>query len=203
MLTSCASCAEPLPIDVPTRTVTCASCSAQTEVAVDVWGDLLVLLDDEYELLEEGRVRHHTTSIASMDAHASFTRTMPRCACGVALPLDASSDVSCACGRVMHVGPLPSWLSVLSPTAQAIYHADANASFAKPTALTCPRCGGALDIEKSVTRCRFCATNVAMTVRAGHQPQTFYVRFDGETVRARRARVAREANEYNARNKPT
>ncbi|MGH7296871.1 MAG: hypothetical protein ACRELB_18170 [Polyangiaceae bacterium] len=220
LLTSCSRCGQPLPINAPALSARCAACNASVAVVADVWGDLLVLFDDEHELLTEGTTRHHGTSIASMDARCSFARSFPSCdGCSTPLPLDialdADLDLRCAsCGRAARVYPVPGWLRDVCATAQQIYALDGGArpspghaapadasGAAGPVAIVCPQCGGALHASADgarVVRCRFCSADVVLPART---VQEWFVRFDGETAAHRRARVAREANEHNARMK--
>ena len=68
--------------------------------------------------------------------------------------------------------------------------------------MTCPACGGGLhpgaDGDR-LARCRFCSAEVVLPAR---KVEVWFARFDGETAAHRRARVAREASEHNARAKP-
>jgi DNA-directed RNA polymerase subunit RPC12/RpoP len=127
VLTSCARCGQPLPINAPVLSVRCGGCNTDVAVPAGFWGDLLVLLDDEHDLLTEGKPRHLTWTIASIDARCSWARALPCCGgCGQSLPLDialdAERDLSCpGCGHGVSVYPVPGWLREVSPTAQQVY----------------------------------------------------------------------------------
>jgi DNA-directed RNA polymerase subunit RPC12/RpoP len=227
VLSSCSRCGQPLPINAPVLSVRCGGCNADVAVPAGFWGDLLVLLDDEHDVLTEGKPRHLTSSIASSEARCSWARALPCCGrCGQSLPLDialdAERDLSCpGCGHGVSVYPAPGWLREVSPTAQQVYsderspgRAPPNAPSAgmsdapKPIVMPCPQCGGTLKLggdSQRLVQCHFCSADVFLPdalwsrlhpVRTVHE---WYVRFDGETVAQRRARVAKEANEHNAR----
>lgn len=219
-----------MPINAPVRRAHCRGCDASIDVPVDVWGDLLVLFDDEHEHLTLGQVRHHGTSIAGVDARCSFALTSPTCErchalVPVDIPLDLRHDVPCgACGTRFHVYPVPEWLQKLSPTAQQIYARDLGEAHGEsgmqasipqgtaPIVMSCPQCGGSLRLGSDVTRtltCHYCTSDVYLPddlwqrIHPAKTVKEFFVRFEGETVAARRARASREANEHNAhRGKP-
>jgi hypothetical protein len=213
LLVTCTSCGHPLPVNAPGLSARCGACDAVVRVPAGVWGDLLVLFDDEHQHLTEGTTRHHTANLASMDdVRCTFALCLPRCACGTALPLDvaldAEVDVSCTgCSRRTRVYPVPGWLRAVCPTAEQVFSLDRGAgrdpsevqAASAPVVIACPACGGGLHLAADgdrVARCRFCSAEVVLPAR---KVEAWFVRFDGETAADRRARVAREANEHNAR----
>jgi hypothetical protein len=101
---------------------------------------------------------------------------------------------------------VPGWLHEVCTAAQQIFSLDRGAgrdpgdaaAAAAAVVLACPACGGGLHVADGdrVARCRFCSAEVVLAAR---KVEPWFVRFDGETAADRRARVAREANEHNAR----
>ena len=134
VLVTCTGCGQPLPVNAPGLSARCGACDGVVGVPAGVWGDLLVLFDDEHEHLTEGVTRHHTGNLATADdVRCTFALSVPRCGCGAALPVDvaldteADVDVGCpSCGRRARVYPVPAWLREVCSTAEQLVRLESS-----------------------------------------------------------------------------
>lgn len=204
--TECPACGAHLPVNGPAPEVDCADCGQRTAVPRDL---LVGLLRDA----EERWPRGEADTVTLGDITWRFTREpveAPACpACDAELPRDWPVDAPLACpscrAEVPSEAP-PGWLARAAPTGTRILGGELDQTRdgqpERPVALQCPSCGAGLSIthrHQRLTPCDRCGSNVHIpdaVWRALHPPRTvrpWTLRFDGESVPARRAREQAEA----------
>lgn len=220
--TECNHCGAPVPLDAPALELSCAQCTEQVSVPASLWGKMLHELDDQIDELAEGGGHTVNKVIGGQKLVYGIKREMPHCEkCNAPLavadfPVGTSQNFACAqCGDPASTEPAPDWVVEVAPNARQLYRVDPDPELAgsgaialepaaapRPIALSCPSCGGGLQItvdHPRLTPCRFCGADVYLpdpVWRKLHPVKVvtpFYVRFEGLTQRERAA--AEEAQE--------
>lgn len=171
MSVTCDHCAQPVPVNGPTRSVHCPNCDGDSRPPD---------LPEELVLAARGAM-----TIPSRYQHRSFKSPEPQCwKCGTGVPLGTFIE-QCGetalfpcpqCGTGLPTYPAPAWLRAELPTARQVFGGDAETTQAEgglplevdqqraaPIVMTCPQCNGALTITADTPRtvtCSYCSTNV-------------------------------------------
>ena len=194
--TSCDHCGAQLPINAPDLEVTCGACWAVSRVTPKVVAELVEDLDEKLAAARPGAVRAPTITF-DRTYQAECSWSTPICGrCGARLPEVTpgwSGSLVCpSCATRHRSFPAPAWMrQVYSPATQIIC-SDSTASSqadAKPILMSCPRCGGGLNITADTPRaftCQYCSGTSELPEpvwNALHPPATkvepWFVRFEG------------------------
>ena len=169
--TDCVHCGDQVPINGPTRSVTCSRCLKPTPVAPDEWTSTVATASRNMRRLGD-----------AFDC-PTFDSRLPRCAqCGTHFPFDPSwvgddRTFACpSCQEAVTTFPAPEWLRAeLAQVVQLVGAEpesaaegeegaqDDDPSAMQPVAFKCPSCDGSLSISREtprVSQCQYCRTDV-------------------------------------------
>ncbi|MBZ0119604.1 MAG: hypothetical protein K8H88_21615 [Sandaracinaceae bacterium] len=233
--TSCGECGQPVPLTSLTEQAVCPYCHASNEIPREIWEQIVVEAD---EASDDGSSTEGSQLEGAREVFYTITCGKPRCeACHKplavgALAIGESRNFTCTeCGDPASTEPVPDWVGV--GPAKQLYSVEPKGSLAghealampekaaRPIAMSCPRCGGGLEITASSERllaCRFCNADVYLPdpiwrrLHPVKRVMPFYLRFEGpsrarrkrdrEALRAERdARLAAQRQEEQERNR--
>lgn len=183
VMLDCPHCGNPVVVNGPLLHPACTSCQKRVEMPADVWKDILLDFEREYESLKPGSGSNATVMTGSLTIkYSSVKLPPPDPACPTcqenwdiaSLSTGTDGEMRCRkCGRTTPVFPAPGWLSDRIPTARQVFFADREHAGAdeggepsesfRPIALSCPLCGGGLLITPEMERtvpCRYCNADV-------------------------------------------
>jgi hypothetical protein len=145
----------------------CEACHTPATVTAEDWAAIL------------GYAAQGFLDDFNLDCYNVHARTrpsaLPACAeCAAPMPLDqlavgTSATIACTCGAALATYPAPSWLKAGLPAIDQVFEthetsgASSSSQRAQAVVMSCPSCGGGLDIttdSQRTTKCTFCSANV-------------------------------------------
>ena len=172
----CPRCDRPVYIDGPVLTAHCGSCQADLEIPEDYW---IETIGSSCGKMQAARIGEGTGSvlIGRFQGNLTLARFDPYCdECKTDFEdpwdLPPGSTYTCdKCGATYPVSSPPDWLSEGLPRVRELINAlfadDASElrsgeSTAVPVALSCPECGGSLEVDGTTrfVHCEYCDAQV-------------------------------------------
>ncbi len=227
-ITSCPHCGQPLPLNGPIATLSCAHCLSDVNLPGGLWSGILQTFDDTYTPTSAPNQGTKVWELGGFRIRFEYGPGHPSCEkCGGAYPMAGltghAGDFRCvACGDAASSYQAPTWLSNELPTAKQVISVDPGTGGARgesaqilsshqhalhPVAMSCPSCGGGLQITSEMKRvlpCHYCQSEVYipdMVWRRLHPVKIvkpFFVRFEGPSKLQQENEKKRIADENTA-----
>ncbi len=206
----CSSCGQPLPINTLTDRARCRWCDAELRFTPRWWADLLGIADDRDEWPRKSQLSYSSSGHGTRQTAELEPRPLECDRCKS--PLDDSvvadgskGELTCSsCGALTKSFPISAGLRELVPSARQVFVADRGPDRPKqtgPVVMSCPSCGGSLQIPadaKRLTACQYCSSNVVLpdavwqALHPVEPMRPWFIRFRGETAAQAQARAEAE-----------
>jgi len=172
---SCPKCDSSIKLNGPVLKVHCDSCQNDIEVPESFWKDILNdIRSDLKNDLKEGEGRG-STIFGHFNTNLTYGRLKPYCyQCKKNITIDESWSLpfmyKCPdCASKIGIYESPDWLKKVVPKVKLLVNCDLTSGEEKEEhksnkliVFTCPKCGGALDIDGSerLINCEYCSADI-------------------------------------------
>lgn len=207
--TTCSSCGQSLPINGPSKQLSCTACFEDMTISTDIIAGFLNDFEEEYEGLTEGQGRGGTLMSGSGTFKYSYWKLEPRCSsCKKPLIIPeamSNSTVRCSeCNTEYHLYAIPDWLQKLVPSARFCCaqqpppiendstRIEIDEYSTKPVVMSCPQCAGALSVSarsERIMECGYCNSEVYIPdavwkrLHPVRKTEEWFVCFEGKNMK--------------------